>query len=189
MTLPDAPLAQINVRVPQQILDVSRLIGVNRTEATIRGLIRGVCDVVGAPDAPEISPDVEAATVAFLNARRGSLLAEVAEIDGLLATMQARAARRQQKQVERDLEVCRQQQQQAEIALISDAKARFDAVLHDLSDQDLAPIQVAIEDGDLGDVTATTVTRLLSRYNLTMPTGADPEQWLVDYVVARRGVA
>ncbi len=179
----------VQARCPVELRTVGRAIGVNLSEAAIRGILRAVCATAGINGHETLSPDLEIALLTVLRSRRDELAAELEELNNYIQRIEGFEEGRRQRQVEAELEVCRHQQQQAEIERIRDAKARFDAVLHDLSDQDLAPIQAAIEGGDLGDVTATTVTRLLSRYNLTMPAGSDPEQWLVDFVVARRGVA
>ncbi|WP_067072547.1 hypothetical protein [Methanoculleus horonobensis] len=183
------PLTQINIRVPQEILDLSRALGVNRTDAAVRGLIRTVCDAAGAPDAPGISPEVEAAVGTYLAARRTSLLTEVAEIDELLAGIQGRAAERQQKEVEEHLAEHRQQEQVAMFEAIKTAKIEFDTALQTLSEEELSPLREVLESDDLGDVAATAADDLVARHGLSMPPGADPVQWLVDHLVATRGPA
>ncbi len=183
------PLTQINIRVPQEVLDMSRALGVNRTEAAVRGLIRTVCDAAGSPEAQVISPEVEAAVETYLESRRASLLTEVSEIDGLLTAIRDRAAERQQKEVEKENEAIRQQEQAATFEAIAAAKSQFDAALPSLHDQDISALRAALETGDIGDVAATVAETLVTRNGLTMPHGADPAQWLVDYMVATRGSA
>jgi hypothetical protein len=182
-----APLTQINIRVPQEVLDLSRALGVNRTEAAIRGLIRTVCDAAGSPDAQVISPDVEAAVEGYLKSRRASLLSEVAEIDDLLTAIRDRAAQRQQKLVEEQLEVRRQEQQAVTVEGIRIAKERFDAILRTVPEHELTPLREALEMDDLGDLAATMADELIARNGLTMPSGADPTQWIVDHLVTTRG--
>ncbi|MDI6719300.1 MAG: hypothetical protein QMD46_06790 [Methanomicrobiales archaeon] len=183
------PLTQINIRVPQEVLDMSRALGVNRTEAAVRGLIRTVCDAAGSPEAQVISPEVEAAVETYLESRRASLLTEVSEIDGLLTAIRDRTAERQQKEVETENEAIRQQEQAATFEAIAAAKSQFDAALPSLHDQDISALRAALETGDIGDVAATVAETLVTRNGLTMPHGADPAQWLVDYMVATRGSA
>jgi hypothetical protein len=183
------PLTQINIRVPQEILDLSRALGVNRTEAAVRGLIQTVCDAAGSPDAQVISPEVEAAVETYLESRRAALLTEVAEIDGILTAIRGRAAERQQKQVEEQIEVHRQQQQAVTVEGIRIAKERFDAILRTVPDHELTPLREALETDDLGDVAAAMAEDLVARNGLSMPPGADPGQWVVDHLVTMRGSA
>lgn len=183
------PLTQINIRVPQEILDMSRALGVNRTEAAVRGLIRTICDAAGSPDAQVISPEVEAAVETYLESRRASLLTEVSEIDGLLTAIRDRAAERQRAQVEEQLEARRVAQQAVAVESIRIAKDQFDAILRVVPDRELAPLREALATDDLGDVAATLAEDLVARNGLSMPAGADPTQWLVDHLVATRGSA
>jgi TolA-binding protein len=179
----------LQARYPEDLRVVGRALGVNLSEAAVRGVVQAICSAAGITGHDSLSRDMEIALLSTLRSRRDELASELEELTEYISRIEDLEEARKQQAAERQIEVRRQQEQAATFEAIAAAKSQFDAALPSLHDQDLSALRAALETGDIGDVAATVAEVLVTRNGLTMPHGADPAQWLVDYMVATRGSA
>ncbi|MCT8336927.1 hypothetical protein FKB36_05315 [Methanoculleus sp. Afa-1] len=181
--------AVLQARYPEDLRVVGRALGVNLSEAAVRGVVQAICTAAGIAGHDSLSPDLEIALLATLRSRRDELTLELEELTEYITRVEGLEEARKQQVAERQNEARRQQERVATYEAIATAKCQFDAALNSLSDQTLSALRASLETDNLGDVAATVAEDLVARNGLSMPPGADPAQWLVDHLVAMRGSA
>lgn len=179
----------LHARCPADLKVVGRALGVNMSEAAVRGVVQAICAAAGITGHETLSSDLEIALLATLRTRRDELALELGELTEYITRIEGLEETKRQQAAERQIEERRQQQQAVTFEAVRTAKERFDLLLRTISDPELVSLQEALETGDLGDVAAKTAEDLVARHGLSMPPGADPAQWLVDHLVTMRGSA
>lgn len=181
--------AILQARCPADLRVIGRALGVNMSEAAVRGVVQAICAAAGITGHETLSSDLEIALIATLRSRRDELTSELEELTNYITRIERLEETRRQKVIEEQLAIRQQEQQQARYEEVRIARERFVALLPTVSEADLNRLREHLEDDNVGDIAAEIASSLAREHRLTMPPGSDPGQWLVDHVVATRGIA
>jgi DNA-directed RNA polymerase subunit F len=181
--------AILQARCPADLRVVSRALGVNMSEAAIRGVIQAICAAAGITGYECLSSDLEIALLATLRSRRDELASELEELTSYITRIEGLEEERQKKLVEQQLAIRQQELQQVRYEEVRIAREQFLALLPTVSEEAFNRLREHLEDDDVGDIAAEIADSLARQHRLTMPPGSDPGQWLVDHVVKSGGIA
>ena len=103
--------AILQARYPAVLRVVGRALGVNMSEAAVRGVVQAICAAAGITGHEALSPDLEIALLATLRSRRDELASELGELTEYITRIEGLEEARRQQAVERQNEERRQQLQ------------------------------------------------------------------------------